>query len=101
MLFLHYFELPDARLTTHDHEHHSRLTIMNFLIEIATSDYLTTKSAVEGGADRIELCSALTEGGLTPSHGLIIKCREAFQVPLFPIIRPRSGDFLFTDEEFS
>ncbi|MFL5808238.1 MAG: copper homeostasis protein CutC [Flavisolibacter sp.] len=74
---------------------------MPYLIEIATSDYLSTKSAVEGGADRIELCSALTEGGLTPSHGLIIKCREDFQVPLFPIIRPRSGDFLFTDEEFS
>jgi copper homeostasis protein len=73
---------------------------MSYLIEIATSDYLTTRSAVEGGADRIELCSALTEGGLTPSHGLIVKCKEDFEVPIFPIIRPRSGDFLFTDEEF-
>ena len=71
-----------------------------YLIEIATTDFSTTKSAVEGGADRIELCAALTEGGTTPTHGMIRKCREAFQVQLFPIIRPRSGDFLYSDEEF-
>jgi copper homeostasis protein len=73
---------------------------MKYLIEIATTDFTTTKSAVEGGADRIELCSALSEGGITPSFGLIKQCREAFDIPLFPIIRPRSGDFLYTDEEF-
>src|SRR3954471_2184315 len=73
---------------------------MKYVIEIATADFTTTRSAVEGGADRIELCAALTEGGTTPSYGMIRKCREAFHVQLFPIIRPRSGDFLFTDEEF-
>ena len=71
-----------------------------FIIEIATSDFTTTKSAVEGGADRIELCAALTEGGTTPSYGTIKKCREAFSVLLYPIIRPRGGDFLYTSEEF-
>ena len=71
-----------------------------FIIEIATSDFTTTKSAVEGGADRIELCAALTEGGTTPSYGTIKKCREAFSVSLYPIIRPRGGDFLYTTEEF-
>lgn len=71
-----------------------------YLIEIATTDFNTTKSAVEGGADRIELCAALSEGGITASFGTIKKCRETFAVQLFPIIRPRSGDFLFTEEEF-
>lgn len=73
---------------------------VNYVIEIATSDYTTTKSAVEGGADRIELCAALTEGGTTPSYGTIKKCRDDFQVQLFPIIRPRAGDFLYSDAEF-
>jgi copper homeostasis protein len=73
---------------------------MSFVIEIATSDFLTTKSAVEGGADRIELCANLAEGGTTPSYAHIKKCREAFDIALFPIIRPRGGDFLYTKDEF-
>ncbi|MDB5197719.1 MAG: copper homeostasis protein CutC [Flaviaesturariibacter sp.] len=73
---------------------------MNYIIEIATADFPTTQAAVEGGADRIELCAALTEGGTTPSFGTIKKCREAFDVELFPIIRSRGGDFHYTDEEF-
>ena len=72
----------------------------NYLIEIATSDFITTKSAVEGGADRIELCANLAEGGTTPPYGTIKLCREAFSVSLFPIIRPRGGDFLYTADEF-
>jgi copper homeostasis protein len=73
---------------------------MNFIIEIATSDFATTKAAVEGGADRIELCANLAEGGTTPSYAHIKKCREAFDVLLYPIIRPRGGDFLYTKDEF-
>ena len=73
---------------------------MNYIIEIATSDFLTTRSAVEGGADRIELCANLAEGGTTPSYAQIKKCREAFTIPLFPIIRPRGGDFLYSKDEF-
>ncbi len=72
----------------------------NYIIEIATSDFATTQSAVLGGADRIELCANLAEGGTTPSFGTIKQCREAFTVSLFPIIRPRGGDFLYTNEEF-
>lgn len=71
-----------------------------YIIEIATSDFTTTQAAVAGGADRIELCANLAEGGTTPSYGLIKKCREAFDVLLYPIIRPRGGDFLYTDDEF-
>jgi copper homeostasis protein len=74
---------------------------MKYIIEIATSDFLTTRSAVEGGADRIELCANLAEGGTTPSYGHIRQCREAFDdVLIYPIIRPRGGDFLYNDEEY-
>lgn len=74
--------------------------IMKYILEIATSDYSTTRSAVEGGADRIELCANLAEGGTTASYGTIIACRESFPVSIYPIIRPRGGDFLYTEEEF-
>lgn len=72
---------------------------MSFLIEIATSDFSTTAMAVAGGADRIELCNDLAEGGTTPSYGTIRACREAFSLPIFPIIRPRGGDFCFSVDE--
>ncbi|MFL5742900.1 MAG: copper homeostasis protein CutC [Flavisolibacter sp.] len=73
---------------------------MNYTIEIATTDFSTTRAAIAGGADRIELCAGLSEGGITASYGTIKKCREAFPISLFPIIRPRSGDFLYNEEEF-
>lgn len=72
-----------------------------YIIEIATSDYATTAAAVAGGADRIELCANLAEGGTTPSYGVIKTCRENFDTLIYPIIRPRGGDFVFTDEEFN
>lgn len=73
---------------------------MPYIIEIATSDFETTKAAVEGGADRIELCANLDEGGTTASYGTIYQCRESFDVLLYPIIRPRGGDFLYSDDEY-
>jgi copper homeostasis protein len=78
----------------------SSMSENKYIIEIATTDFATTQSAVGGGADRIELCANLTEGGTTASYGQIKKCREAFGIPLYPIIRPRGGDFLYTNEEF-
>lgn len=73
---------------------------LSYTIEIATASYASTAAAVKGGASRIELCSALSEGGLTPSYAYLLKCRHDFSIPLFPIIRPRGGDFLYTEEEF-
>jgi copper homeostasis protein len=73
---------------------------MSYILEIATSDFATTKAAVEGGADRVELCANLNEGGTTPSYGTIYQCREIFDILLYPIIRPRGGDFLYTDDEY-
>src|SRR5690606_17174519 len=73
---------------------------VSFVLEIATSDFESTRNAVAGGADRIELCANLGEGGTTQSFGVIKKCRELFDVKIYPIIRVRGGDFLYTDEEF-
>lgn len=70
------------------------------IIEIATSDFESTKNAVAGGADRIELCANLGEGGTTQSYGVIKTCREKFNVKIYPIIRVRGGDFLYTNEEY-
>ncbi|MGN7786275.1 copper homeostasis protein CutC [Niabella sp. 22666] len=71
-----------------------------YTLEIATSDFESTRSAVAGGADRIELCANLGEGGTTQSYGVIKKCRESFDVKIYPIIRVRGGDFFYTEEEF-
>lgn len=57
-------------------------------------------TAQKAGADRIELCSALNIGGLTPSLGLMGKAREVEGLEIFVMIRPRSGDFLYDDNEF-
>lgn len=76
------------------------MTSKKYIIEIASSDFSTTQSAIEGGADRIELCANLTEGGTTPSYGHIKKCREAFEIQIYPIIRPRGGDFLYKKDEY-
>ncbi|HYF30754.1 MAG TPA: copper homeostasis protein CutC [Chitinophagaceae bacterium] len=73
---------------------------MSYLIEIATSDVAASLAAVQGGADRIELCDNLSEGGTTQSYGTIRLCREKLSVALFPIIRPRGGDFFYTTDEF-
>jgi Uncharacterized protein involved in copper resistance len=77
-----------------------RMMEETYVLEIATSDFETTRFAVEGGADRIELCANLNEGGTTPSYGTIYQCRENFDVLLYPIIRPRGGDFLYTADEY-
>ncbi|WP_034915451.1 copper homeostasis protein CutC [Erwinia sp. 9145] len=58
-------------------------------------------AAENAGADRIELCAAPAEGGLTPSAGSLIQARERLSIPVHPIVRPRCGDFCFTDGEFN
>lgn len=56
--------------------------------------------AQDAGADRIELCDNPGDGGTTPSYGLIKAARKKLSIELFPIIRPRGGDFFYSDDEF-
>jgi copper homeostasis protein len=57
--------------------------------------------AREGGANRIELCSALSEDGLTPSHGFIQAAVKQSGLPVYVLLRPRAGDFVYSDAEFA
>ncbi|GGA57167.1 copper homeostasis protein CutC [Pelagibacterium lentulum] len=65
------------------------------ILEICVDDAAGLEAAIAGGADRIELCSALSVGGLTPSRGFMALAANA-PVPVYAMIRPRGGDFIFS-----
>jgi copper homeostasis protein len=69
------------------------------LLEVAANSAASAFAAEEGGAGRVELCASLDEGGVTPSHGTIVLAREGLTIPLFVLIRPRAGDFVYDDHE--
>lgn len=70
------------------------------ILEVCANSYKSAILAQKAGAQRIELCSELALGGVTPSHGLIEKVVQALDIPVFVLIRPRSGDFTYSDDEF-
>ena len=70
------------------------------LLEICANSYQSAINAQEAGAHRIELCSELAVGGITPSHGGIEQVMRDLTIPVFVLIRPRSGDFSYTESEF-
>lgn len=69
------------------------------LLEVAVDSLASARAAVAGGADRLELCSALAVGGLTPPVELLRQIREECDVPVRCLMRPRAGDFLYDREE--
>lgn len=73
---------------------------MNFKLEICVDSLESALNAQVAGADRVELCDNLIEGGTTPSYGTISTVRDNLSIGLHVIIRPRGGDFLYTDPEF-
>ena len=70
------------------------------VLEIAANSLASALAAQEGGANRIELCAALEVGGLTPSYAQIALTRERVRIPIYVLIRPRTGDFVYSDGEF-
>ena len=69
------------------------------ILEVCVDSLASARSAIAGGADRLELCSALAVGGLTPYGELLRQIRAESDVKIRCLMRPRAGDFLYTKEE--
>lgn len=74
---------------------------MMYQLEVIAFNIASCEIAERAGANRIELCDNPGEGGTTASYGMIRKAREKTSIQLYPIIRPRGGDFLYTEDEFN
>jgi copper homeostasis protein len=71
----------------------------NFVLEICVESVDRAMAAERGGAQRVELCSDLSSGGVTPSAGLMKTARKHVRLPIFVLIRPRRGDFVYSKRE--
>jgi copper homeostasis protein len=76
------------------------LKFFSLKIEVAIDNVNAAIAADQNGASRLELCANLNEGGTTPSFGMIQAVCAAVEIPVFTMIRPRAGDFIYTDSEF-
>jgi copper homeostasis protein len=70
-------------------------------VELCVDSLDSIDAAKDFPISRIELCSCLSEGGLTPTHGMLKLAKKKANVPIFCMIRPRSGDFLYSTNEFT
>ncbi len=69
-------------------------------LEACVANIESAIAAEDAGADRIELCNVLGAGGITPSYGIIEKVKKIISIPVHVLIRPREGDFLYSNDEF-
>lgn len=69
-------------------------------MEVCANSVTSAIEAQLGGAKRVELCASLTEGGTTPSYSEIVMSKKMLDIEVYPIIRPRGGDFLYSALEF-
>lgn len=69
-------------------------------LEISSFSFEGCLNAKAGGADRVELCNSSQDAGTTPSFGLVKRVKESVDIQIYPIIRPRGGNFIYTDDEF-
>ena len=81
-------------------EEGSSLEDMFALLEIACFNFESALIAEQGGADRIELCKNYSEGGITPEVELIQKAKSQIKIPVYVMVRPRGGNFVYSDFEF-
>lgn len=72
---------------------------MKKILEVCVDSLASARAAAEGGADRLELCSALAVGGLSPYGELLAQIRQVCDLPVRCLMRPRAGDFLYEPEE--
>lgn len=72
---------------------------MGKVLEICVDSLASARQAIAGGADRLELCSALLAGGLTPYEALLRQIKAESEIPVRCLMRPRAGDFLYSPEE--
>lgn len=74
---------------------------MSLTFEVCVDSAEAAIAAEQGGADRVELCSDLLEGGLTPTSGTLKVARERLRIKIMAMVRPRGGDFCYSDVEFA